>query len=222
MRLENLLYEIGKGIRLVFYTGVTILLFSSCYPNKEPDTTIMRKFNNMGKIEYSLSGIDEDGSINYISAKFNNLGDYQTFDNNSVTLIPIINGNNTIEAIAYDDKGLSDSTPATTSFISPTKEVAKQKIVSILNSKEDTYAWICEEVMLSLGTSDGFLVDYLVRKKDGTDAVINYISHQDNLATEVSRKELLNSYGIPNLYLGRIPEDEIQTQLDAFIEGNYN
>ncbi|MDO8528704.1 MAG: hypothetical protein Q7S06_02330 [Nanoarchaeota archaeon] len=186
-----------------------------------PDTTVTKEFTNNGQVKYIFSGTD-DGSIEHIAARFNNTGDYQNFNNNDSVLVQIIEGNNSVEARAYDNEGLADPTPASDSFVSPTEEEANQFIEGILSGRSGTYGHLERDVYISIGESDVFHVDLLIRKSDGTDAVINYTGHQSSLESELYNKGLLDLYGIPNLYLARIPESEMQSQLEDFIDNGYN
>ena len=215
--IENIKKNAKKGLTkfslALLLSASTIMPLNCCLINEAPDTQITKKFKDNGEVEYTLSGIDLDGSVDYISAKFND-GNYQNFANNTSVSVPIIEENNTIEAIAYDNQGLDDPTPATDSFVSPTEERAKELMRQLLLEKGATFE---KDVLMSPGALDNFYVDYLIEKKDGPeDAVVNYVGYKKDLEEECSNRELLGLYGIPNRYFIRIPENEIISQLLDF------
>ena len=214
--IEKIKKNAKKGLTkfslVLLLSASTVMPFNCCLINEAPDTQITKKFKDNGEVEYTLSGTDLDGSVDYISAKFND-GNYQNFANNTSVSVPIIKENNTVEAIAYDNQGLDDSTPATDSFVSPTEDDAILLMGRLLLERGATFE---KDVLMSLGASDNFYVDYLIGKKNGRDAVVNYTGYKKNLEEECSNKELLNSYRIPNLYLVRIPESEIKLKLLDF------
>lgn len=186
--------------------------------NEAPDTQITKKFKD-GEVEYNLSGRD-DGSVDSISARFNS-GNYQNFSNGSLVLVPIISGANTVEARAYDDEGKVDPTPAIDTFISPTEEQARTLIDNIFSGRSGTYSSLEKDVLVSLGDSN-FYVDYLIKRDGKPDVHIDYVGYTEELEEKLSNKEQSNLYGIPNLYLIRIPESEINLKLNDFIDNDYN
>ena len=187
-------------------------------PNKAPDTEITHVFGN--EITYTFSGTDTDGSIDYISVRIND-GAVQNVSNGSYKSISIIPGTNSVEAIAYDNKGLADSSPAKYSFISPTESQARATILSVLNAHSSSYQRFEMDALLSLGASGSFPVDFLITRNNGTNAVVCYVSHLENLTEELANQELLKTFGIPPLYLPRIPEDEIRSRLNDFISNGF-
>lgn len=189
--------------------------------NKSPNTTLtFESFDNKGNVGYYVSGTDSDGSIKHISVKRNGtlIG---TYANNSSVSIPIVQGNNSLEAIACDNKNALDTTPATDSFYSPSEEQAREKIEEILLQNNSAYDKVNRDVLLSFGEKDTCRVDYLVKRKDGKDAVINYVGHKDDLNQGLSNNELLDSWGISNLNLVRLPESKLRTKLNDFISGGF-
>ncbi len=181
-----------------------------------PETAITREFTPDGLAELTVSGTDPDGdAIERVDVKLNNTGDYWSYDNNSKILVPVAIGDNSAEAIAYA-KGLADPTPAIDFFTCPTDEQAKTSVGDSLSQRSNTYNSLKPNYSMTLGESEpSFIVDYLIKKYDGTDAVVNY-NH------EGLEKELLDSYGIPNINLPRLPDDERNVRLNAFIDGGYN
>lgn len=189
--------------------------------NNPPQTEITPQFGNDGKITYTFSGTDSDGSIDYISVRING-GIPQNLDNGSFELEDIIEGTNSVTATAYDNEGLADPTPAEYSFVSPTESQAEEIILGYLTENSPSYEKFEREVLLSLGAAESFYVDFLLTKRDSTDAVVNYVGHEEDLTEESANQGLLNIFGIPNLYLVRMPETEIKSRLDIFKNNGFN
>jgi len=190
--------------------------------NQAPDTELTHLFGNEGRVTYTFSGQDTDGSIDYIAVQFNN-GPLQNFNLSTFSrTIGIVEGTNRVKATAYDNEGKADPTPEEYSFISPTESQATSAIAGVLNTRSSFFERLEREVLLSLGASESFLVDFLVTKTDGTNAVVNYVGHEGNLSEELDNQRVLNTFGIPNLYLVMIPDDEIRSRLNAFIDNGFN
>jgi len=225
-KISKLIKKIKKNAAVKLFTILLpispfVLNCSIPTPNEAPNTYITKEFPDDGNVKYTFSGTDEDGSVDYIKVKINN-GGYQNFSNNSSVSVPIIEGNNTVEAIAYDNKGEADPTPATYSFNSPTEGQARTLIYNILKAEENiTHKGLEEDVLVSLEPPP-FYVDYKITKFDGTYTVVNYVEHQESLEQELLNKDVLDSWGISKLYLPRIPESEINLKLNDLIDGGYN
>lgn len=189
--------------------------------NNAPNTEIFVNFQDDGKVNYTFKGTDSDGNISYITVKLNE-GDSQYLNNNSSKLVEIIKGNNTVKATAYDDKGLADLNPAEYSFNSPDEDEAKKTIDNIFVGTRAYWNSIKSNALLSLGEKDSFVVDYLVKRNDGKDAVVNYIGYKKDLNQEISNQKILSSFRIPSLYLVRIPANEINSKLSSFISNGFN
>ncbi len=189
--------------------------------NQAPNTAITHQFRDDGRITYTFSGTDSDGSIDYISVRING-GASQNLINGSSKLIDIIEGTNRVKATAYDNKGLADPTPVEYSFASPTETQAKEIIAGILNTYSSQYKSFEKNVLLSLGASDSFSVDFLITTTDDKNAVINYIGYRKNLTEELVNQRLLNTFGIPNRYFVRIPESEISSRIGNFANNGFN
>jgi hypothetical protein len=186
--------------------------FSSCLP----DTDFERIFNN-GEVEYTLLGIGNVGGIN---VKFNDSENEVFYDGDKV-LVPIKEGINSLWAEAYNQWG-KDLTPATDSFISPTQQEAEKIIEGILAENPWAYDSLKKEELMSPGLYSSFYVDYLITRHDTTNSVIQYVGHEKNLEEELINQQTLLDYGIPSLYLWRIPEEEINLKLNKFINNNFN
>lgn len=178
--------------------------------NKTPNTEVTTEVKDDGTVKYDVSGTDEDGSVDYISVNING-EHYGNFSNNYSFSVPIVEGSNTITATTVDNEGAEDPTPATGSLISPTEYEASQIVSNILNP--NTYNKLEENVLISLGSSDSFIVNNLISKLNNTDAIIDYMgAHQD----------LLNLYGIPNICPNRTSVEKLEEKALAFQNNGYN
>ncbi len=118
MKSKSLSNLLGKKFREVgaVLTLTSFLFGCQLFDNLPPDTNIEKRFLTDEIVEYTFSGTDLDGSIDYISAMFNDDGNYKIFSNNSSYLVPVIDGLNRVEATAYDNLGAKDLNPAKDSF----------------------------------------------------------------------------------------------------------
>lgn len=191
-----------------------------------PDTKIVsRKFDNEGNVLYEVLGISPC-PINLIRVELNGTK-YQDVENNSVVTVPITTQNTSITATAYNNWG-KDPTPAEDSFDIPTSGQAKTKIESILLQYASTYTFLDKGddpnlgVLLTPGSIESFYADFRIVKLDGKDAIIDYVGLEKTLAGGIAHKETLNLLGVPNRYIFRKPEDEIEEVLKDFIAKGYN
>lgn len=189
--------------------------------NQAPNTEIISQFRDDGKVAYTFSGTDSDGSVNHVAVRVNG-GASQNLSSGSSMLVDIIEGTNRVTATAYDNKDLADPTPAEYSFVSPTESQAEAIILGYLAANSSSYKKFERDVLLSLGESGSFYVDFLVTKSNNTNAVVNYVEHKENLMQESANQKLLALFGIPNLYLVRLPEVEIKSRLDIFKNKGFN
>lgn len=217
--MTNLIKKLGRGvIRTISPFIIGLMLYGCPSPipeppeseNKAPDTKITTEFQDDGTVKYTFSGIDPDGSIDYISTKING-GFYGDVPNNSSIFVPIIEGNNTADAIAYDNEGASDKSPATDSFISPTEEEASNLIESTLNPS--TYNLLEKNILISVGEEDSFYGNTRIKKLNNTDAIIDYMGTNGNLLTD---------YGIPNICPKRTSIEELERKVLEFQNNGYN
>ena len=201
---------------LIWFFILTGLL--SC--NKPPETSVSRKFGE-GNIDYVFSGKDEDGYVKHIEVMFNGLSSVNNFDDGSSHSIQIIQGVNSVEARACDDRDKLDKSPLKFSFTPLDVESAETLIDGIFDEKKDSYSSLEKDVLLSVGATSSFLTDYLVTLESGKNAVVNYVGHDKDLEGEISNKGILDLYGIKNLYLFRVPGFELDSKLRTFIEGGF-
>ncbi len=146
--------------------------------------------------------------------------------------IPIIQGVNTLEAIAYNEcTGKEDPTPAefpniAKGFYSPTENEARTLLIDgILQSRGYVEGVDYDKDFVMRINGVDILVDYRFKNPDSsTKGVVNYVSHSNNLQIENNNKNLLDNASIPNLYLARVPipnPENPQMDLDL-VTGNVN
>ncbi len=179
-----------------------------------------------GKVTYLLTGSCEYGNVSRVSASLNG-HDYKDFENGTSISIPIELGTNTINVVAYDEKGMA-SEPFVYSFESPTEAEAREVIEGVLEARNDKHTgYLIGETDYVAPTDpspDNFhTIDYNIdigNLADG-DAIIEYVSHTDDLSQENLDRQYLNSYGVPNRYLTRLPLEEIDSRLNDWIDNNW-
>ena len=99
--------------------------------------------------------------------------------------------------------------------------MGKKLIGDILENYSGNYQRVEKNILLSLGEDKDFFVDFLIKRKDGQDAIINYVGFDKNLNTETSNRNSLNLFKIKNLYLFRLPDDEARKKINDFINKGY-
>ncbi|MEJ2267880.1 MAG: hypothetical protein P8X70_02275 [Nanoarchaeota archaeon] len=184
----------GKTIAQIFAGLVSLCTLICCpspiIPQNQPPQTeaIETNVKDDGTVEYTVSGTD-DNSVKYIEVKIN--GEYYgNLKNGASFSVPIKEGENNIEARAYDAEDAKDLTPEEDSFYSPTQTEASEIIEQILNP--NTYQKLDKNATLSFGNSEKVKVNALIRKINGTDAAIKYLSTP-------SDAQILSYYFVPNL-----------------------
>jgi len=100
-------------------------------------------------------------------------------------------------------------------------EEAKKLIEKILVDNKKKYKTLEKNVSLSLGEKDKFYVDYLIKKNDWTNAVVNYVDSKKDSNKEVSNQQILKQYSIPNLYFPKSSEKVITSTLNDFINKDF-
>jgi hypothetical protein len=205
----------GKSALLV---AIFSLLFNC---NRLPSSYIFKKFDDNGNVTYNVSSYDSDGSIIRVDSKLNN-GLVVSHTSNFSLTTPVIDGQNIFETTAYDNAGAAEQIPQKVTFTPFTKEEANKLISDTLNSKRETYNSLEKSVLISFGAGSNFYADFLVKRLNSTDAIINYSGFQSDVAVGLANKELLEMYGVPILQLNMLPSEEINLRLNSFIEKGYN
>jgi len=177
-------------------------------PNQAPETKIERQYKDDGTVEYTFSGTDSDGFVDYISANINDEG-YQNFPNNSTVSVPIDREDNTVEAVAYDNEGLEDETPATSSFYSPTDEDATDIIFNTLDPS--TYNYIIKDYVFHNPDGDVKINVIVGNGNPNEDAIIDYMG---------THKEELDQF-FPNICPKRTSQEELERKVLEFQDNGY-
>ncbi len=222
MRLETTLLKGGIDfVRRTLCAGLAsslLYLTGCCLFNTPPKTEVTKEFTEDGKVKYHFSAKDSEGSIDHISVVFNNLVYSQDFPDNSYWTIDIIEGQNTVEAIAYDNCSAADPTPAEISFYSPTEQEARTTIDGTLAEISGIY--VQKDASMTLGESETtFRVDYLITTPKG-DRVVNYVSHTDNREKEAENLKKLSDYYVPAQEIIWLPKEETKSKVKEFVNKN--
>lgn len=198
--------------------------------NLPPTAKIERDFGDgtSGKVDYRITGEDSDGTVEKVSISANG-GDFYDYmnpvDNNKIVLEGqenIQQGNNTLEARVFDNKG--DSSSDTSSFYSPTEAEARAKIEEILDKRSEEYDRYVSDSYVFANCSDTtkkIYVDYELLKNDGKSIIINYVGYGDDLDEEQTNKNILDCVNKPNFYNARGPFENLESGLNNFLDNNF-
>ncbi|MDO8508062.1 MAG: hypothetical protein Q7S27_00090 [Nanoarchaeota archaeon] len=211
--------------------------------NKAPVIeSIVRGFKNTngeydGKIHYNIIAKDRDGEIKEVCVKWNN-EDLKCYDDPIVEFSGKIDeGVNTLKATAYDNMGKASSTlldgfnahiPSYTEAYNHIREMIEAdirtgepiRLKDASSSDEQKYADFPGKVVIAL---DDLLVpsDFKIIKNDGSIALINYSSAEENLEKHLSYRRALQDYRIDNLYFYATPLDEVHNAMGELISKYY-
>lgn len=158
--------------------------------NQAPNTEIITGVKDDGTVDYTIKGTDSDGSINYILVNIN--GKLETVPNNYTKNVPIVEGNNTITATAYDNEEKADSTPASETNYSPTDLEASESIGNCITGYTSD---IQKNAWLALGDNPLIQVNIL-SKTNGVNTVVDYLETNGDLIKMYLGSK--NYLGIPN------------------------
>ncbi len=175
-----------------------------------------------GKVTYLVTGTDPDGTVSELRARYNG-GAWEIYSNGTSFQKDIIPGTNSLEAYAVDDKG-AQSQIVTRSFVSPTEEEARGVIDERLNTLPNGGITKDSNYTAPQDGINAIMADYAVEPLPSVpsgDVIIEYVSSTDDLTQELNDKQYLDSYGVPNLYLGRLPISEIESRLNAWIDNGF-
>lgn len=228
MEIYNALTRRDFG-RLILASG--LILASSCKGGKKskggtsnipPNVSILRSFKNDGKVDYNLIGDDPDGEVVRIQSRYND-ENARTDGGSNIVLTKTINKQtNRLEATAIDNRNAEGYTKVD-SFEVSSRDNARNKIRGMLENaggfKQMTYS--PQKIPLYLEEDKEILVDFWLIRNDDRHSVINYVSLEDNLDNEINNKGFADSYFLDNLYLFRLPEDEIVKKMQDFINAGY-
>lgn len=191
--------------------------------NKIPNVSIVRDFNkNNGEVNYTLIGEDIDGNITEIQTKYNDERE-EVHEGSNTTFSKIISKQtNTLEAIAIDNKNAS-SARIIDKFEIPDRREAYNLIKSLLDNDGNFREYTsdpAEKVPIFLDATP-YLADFIIIRNDGRTSAISYTSIEDNLDEELSNQQSLLSNFVDNIYLHRLPKEEIEKKVKEFIQAGY-
>ena len=200
--------------------------------NRLPDTKIEKIFPNDGTVVYTVTGTDHDGRVKALHVNYNKRG-WESFSTNapesSRDYIKDVEANNLLEAVAEDNKGAKDRSPAQNEFLVPSMESAFSVIKAILDARKDKYlsydADPRAKIIVTIQREDMIKeigVDFLVRLPDDKYAVINYVGLDDDLDRAFRDEEFIeeNPQGRA-LYLYRLPLEEILGRTDEYVQRGF-
>ncbi len=227
--MENYILTRRDFSKAMITTGLAALV-SSCdggggkkKRNKIPNISIMRDFkNNNGEVSYTLIGEDIDGQIREIQTKYNDERE-EVHKVSNITLSKIITKQtNTLSAISIDNKNAA-SGRIIDRFEIPDRKGAYDLIKSLLDNDGNFTEYTsnpAERVPIFLGASP-YLVDFIIIRDDSRTSTISYTSVEDNLDEELSNQQSLLSAFVDNIYLHRLPKEELEKRVKDFISSGY-
>ena len=195
--------------------------------NQIPTASIGMDFGDglTGKVNYLLAGTDTDGTVGDVYARKNstptNSTPWERYSNGEAIQVPIIQGDNSLEIYAVDDKG-AESEHVTRSFSPPMEAEARVKIKETLDARGDKHTGYLENQTDFVAPTDPdgnnfHTLDFNVEAMDGNERVIEYIGEGDASLSELEDRDYLNSFLIKNLYLNKLPLNEVQSRTNQFV-----
>ncbi len=202
---------------------------TSCKKNKKrksplnipPNVSILRSFKNDGTVDYNIIGDDPDGEVIKIQSKYNDENARMDNGGNVILTKNINKQTNRLEAIAIDNRN-AESYTKIDDFEIYSLENARNKIRQMLENARGFKEMIYNSKKIPLYLDDKeILVDFWLIRNDDRHSVINYISLEENLEDELDNKRFADSSFLDNLYLFRLPENEIIRRIQDFINVGY-
>lgn len=211
--------------------------------NKPPVIeSVVRDFKNVkgeydGQVHYKIVARDPDGEIDEICIRWNDEDPYCYLGPPVVEFSrKMREGINTLMAIAYDNKRKASSTTDLFEVHIPSYDEAYRHIREMIEEDirsgesiqlkdassidEQKYDEFPGKVVISL---DDLLVpsDFKIIKNNGSIALVNYASAEENLEKSLSYYRALQDYHINNLYFFATPLDEVHNAMSGFIQKYY-
>ena len=190
--------------------------------NKAPGISVFQSFKNDGTVDYNIIGQDADGQVIKMDTRYNDENFELHQGNNIVVTKPINKQANTLEIIATDNAGGTNKLLHTLS--APTRETAYNQIKQMLDSRGGFQSYEAKgpaaKASFFLNNTE-YSTDFLITRTDGRFSVINYIAFNENTLAEQINQKAIKSYYIDNLFLYKLPTDEITKRLDEFIKASY-
>jgi hypothetical protein len=196
-------------------------------PNDSPVAFLRRESPNNGKMKYIVSGLDSDGFLERIDTSFNGEEPLSFFEDRYEVAKPITERDNLFEATVYDDRGARGD--ATDSFRVASHEEARQHIESLLINARASYRAADSETdrLKFYLNDDPVFVDFIVESNPSNFSVIRYADITDPLEEVMNDERRLNSHSLDNretvnnLFLYRLPLEEVTPLVKSFISRNY-
>lgn len=192
-----------------------------------PTVSIIRDFPNDGTVKYTLMGHDADGQVIEIQVKYND-ENVEVYRTDNITIYkPVSQKTNHLEVSVMDNEGAA--TKSEDIFEIPTKNDAYDHIKQMLDNARGFSHYLSDasekvpiyQRILQIPEDRKILVDFLITRNDERFSVINYVSLDDNLEEEIHHQKSVHGFFIDNLYLFRLPVDEITKRMQDFIKSGY-
>ena len=175
-----------------------------------------------------VGGEDEDGDPLTIYASVNG-GEWEQREDGEPLELPIAEGDNLVDA--YTDDGKEESGTASmqydgaSGFYSPKEVEARTRIYSRLSATNNGginggYTGPNQTEYGASGVFADFIVEPLPVVPSG-EVIIEYCGENDNLSQEMNDKAYFDANSIPNLYMNKLPPEEIDSRLNRFIDDNW-
>ncbi len=216
--------------------GLTLFGFNSCDSggkhrrkvlNEPPVVDITREFSNNGKVKYIVKGVDSDGFVERIEARYNE-DEIVVFQGSRYeSAKEITRRDNILKVSVYDDDG--DNIKEFDKFRVASRGEAVQTIEAILINANAVYkVGFPDRVPFNLD-HNMLYVDFVVQERDNPArySVIRYSDLNEPLEEVMNDERIFNSFSLDangtvnNLYLYRLPLEEISTRIKKFSEEGY-
>ena len=197
--------------------------------NQIPTASIGMDFGDglTGKVNYLLAGTDTDGTVGDVYARKNstptNSTPWERYSNGEAIQVPIIQGDNSLEIYAVDDKG-AESEHVTRGFYSPVDKITEVRPVirQVLTNKIN-YVQFSEGATYDLNETESVPdIDFLIEREPGKYSAVIYASHPDDLDLKKQATNTLRENEVPTLLLVRTPNDFTENSVLYFADQNYN
>lgn len=209
-------------------SGVLGFLSFSCdgheAGNIPPSIEINREFPNNGKVKYRVEGKDSDGFVELIETRFNEEASVRFDGSEYSTTNEITQRDNVFEATVFDDR----NAPATEvdSFRVAKRNEALDHIEALLINANAPYRRFSLEEPVFVNDRR-FFVDFVVEHpKTLLLSYIKFVDLTDHLEQQMAYQRELDNFtdtkdGFRNLYLYRLPLDEVGNKVNEFIDKGY-
>ncbi len=196
-------------------------------PNVAPIISLTREFPNNGRVKYVIDGGDSDGRVEKIMTQYNADDFISFYGSQFETVHDIIQRDNKLDVIVFDDKGLSRTRKDF--FVVATRDEAVGHIEALLTNANALFARK-PTLTINLGQKkETYNIDFIVapdRNDSSPFSIIRYVDIGEDIVLEMRNQKMLNNVtndaqGFRNLYLYRLPLEEITPVVKEFITNNY-